>query len=149
MDPATALTLISQTLGLLDTFRNTVYRWKGETPKEPSVTAGVERGKFVIRASEGGRAQVINGPELDLSPIDADRLQTLHDKLVLQMRMINELDRKSVLASADEEARLKLVMEEKRKPLCADFREFRMISEKVLKVPLSDHYALNHACGEC
>jgi hypothetical protein len=86
--------------------------------------------------------------QLDLNQWDATRFDALKQHACALWTQFNDLYSQLPALAVDEQVRIKQRMETMRQDLCSDFREMVQISEKVLGVPLQDHYTLYATCQE-
>ena len=146
MDPASLLGLIGSGLSLVDQFYDLTKKLRGEEPGEHRVNVKTEEAKIVV--SENGYEQEIEAHRLNLAAFDRVRHDALRKRINTLWKRYNGIDVKRASASADEEIRLTIQMDELREQLCPAFRELVGMYENVLGVGLPDHYTLYDVCAD-
>ena len=104
-----------------------------------------EANNLVIR-QQGTVVETITPAQLRMNELDDARFEALKKRITSLWNQFNGLYGQLPTMSVDEQVRIREKMEQMRKELCQDFREMIDISEKVLGVPLQDHYTLYRTC---
>ena len=146
MDPLSLLSLIGSSLGLVDQFTNIVAKRKGEEKSEHRVQTRQD-GEY-LEIKDGDQVDRIHASQLNILEWNSDELryETLWDKVKVNFKMFNDIDKQLPLSAVDEKIRLLQKMESIRADLCKDFEELIWIHEKMLGYPLGDHYSLYDTC---
>lgn len=146
MDPVTALGAIASVLGLVDSFVSLVGKLRSQDTKPFSVETRQEADALVVRR-QGTVVERIAPAQLHMTEFDSVRFEALRKRVTSLWNQFNGLHAQLPNLSVDEKVRIQEKMEQMRLELCGDFREMIDISEKVLGVPLQDHYTLYRTCG--
>ncbi len=147
VDPNITMTLISSGLSLVDKFVDVVRKLRSGDERPHRVEAKQEASTLVIRR-DGQVLEKVEASQLHLNEWDSARYDALYQRVSSFWTQFNALYGQLPNLSVDEQVRIKQRMETMRKELCKDFREMVAISEKVLGVPLSDHYTLYSTCND-
>ena len=147
IDPMTVLTVISESLNLVDRFTGLTKKFRGEKQKPHRVEAD-KKGDCLEIKRDGKVAERIHVSQLKMPLWDEKRYEALRKKVKVNWDIYNDIDVDLPAASVDEKARLKQRMESVRIDLCKDFREMMDIHENTLGVALGDHYSLYSVCGD-
>ena len=148
MDPIAVIGAVSTVLGLVDKFTTIVGKLRSPTDKPPSVLAAQEGSNLVIRTN-GQVVETITPTQVQahLGSFDEARFEALKKRVTSLWNQFNGLYAQLPNLSVDEQVRIREKMEQMRQELCQDFREMMDISQKVLGVPLNDHYTLYRTCA--
>lgn len=146
MDPITAISAIASVLGLVDKFVTVVDKLRSQ--QKPFQVEAKQDGSKLVITHNGQTSEVVRADQLNMSQFDETRFNSLNARVTTLWNQFNGIYSQLPLVSVDEQFRLKERMEQMRKELCQDFREMVEISEKVLGVPLSDHYSLYRTCAQ-
>lgn len=147
MDPVTVISLISSGLGLVDKFVNLVRKMSSGTDRPHRVEAKQEGTELVVRRDQQV-VERVDTSKLNLDQWDSVRYEALRQRVQTLWNQFNGLYGELPILSVDEQVRIKQRMETMKKELCKDFNEMVAISERVLGVPLGDHYMLYDTCSE-
>jgi hypothetical protein len=147
MDPATIIATIASSLGIVDTFVDIVRKLRSEPGVQHRVEARKEGDEIVI-IRDGQTVERVNSKKIKLNQWDETRFNALSQRVSVLWGQFNGLYAQLPILSVDEQIRIKARMEGMRKELCTDFKEMVSISEKVLNIPLEDHYTLYDTCRE-
>ena len=145
MDPISAIAAIGSALGLVDKFVTLVGKLRTQDAKPFKVETSQEANNLVIR-QQGTVVETITPAQLRMNELDDARFEALKKRITSLWNQFNGLYGQLPTMSVDEQVRIREKMEQMRKELCQDFREMIDISEKVLGVPLQDHYTLYRTC---
>ena len=148
MDPIAIIGAVSAGLGLVDKFTTLVGKLRAQDQKPFKVEAAQEGNNLVIR--EGGKVvETVTPMQIQgrLDQFDETRFEALKKRVASLWNQFNGLYGQLPTMSVDEQVRIREKMENMRVELCQDFREMIDISQKVLGVPLHDHYTLHRTCG--
>ena len=145
MDPIAVIGAVSSGLGLVDKFVTLVGKLRSQDSKPFKVETKQEGNNLVIRES-GNVVETITPPQIQLNEFDGPRFEALKRRVTSLWNQFNGLYGQLPTMSVDEQVRIREKMEQMRRELCQDFREMIDISEKVLGVPLHDHYTLHRTC---
>lgn len=146
MDPISVIAAIGAALGLIDKFVGLVRTLRSSENRPPSVEAKQEKDALVIRRN-GEVVETVTKQQLNLNEWDEARFNALHQRVDSLWKQFNGLYAALPNLGVDEKVRIQQNMENQRKELCKDFAEMIKISEKVLGVPLADHYTLYDICN--
>ena len=147
IDPVSTMTAIGSGLSLVDKFVDLVRKLRSGEQRSHRVEAKQESGALVIRR-DGNVVEQVTSQQLRLGEWDAARFDALRTRVSSLWNQFNGLYAQIPNLSVDEQVRIKQRMESMRQDLCKDFREMIDISEKVLGVPLGDHYTLYSTCQD-
>ena len=147
VDPLSIISAVSSGLGLVDRFVNLVRKLRSGDERPHRVEAKQEGDKLVIRRDNQVVEQV-DKTKLHLNEWDSARYEALRQHVSSLWNQFQGLYGQLPNLSVDEQVRIKQKMDTMQKELCRDFQEMVTISEKVLGVPLEDHYTLYSTCSE-
>jgi len=147
VEPISIITAISSGLSLVDKFVDLVRKLRPGDERPHRVQAKQEAAALVVRR-DGQVVEKVSAGQLHLNEWDSVRYDALYQRVSSLWNQLNGLYAQLPNISVDEQVRIKQRMETMRKDLCKDFREMVDISEKVLGVPLEDHYSLYSTCQE-
>jgi hypothetical protein len=146
-DPVSAMAAIGSGLTLVDKFVDLVRKLRAEKTKPHRVQIKQEADTLIIR-SDGQVVETVKASQLQLNEWDSARFAALRQRVSLLWGQFNGLDAELPALGVDEQVRIRQRMERMRQELCKDFREMIDIAEKVLGVPLEDHYTLYSTCSD-
>lgn len=147
MDPLSTMSAIGASLSLIDKFVGLVSKLRSGGSRPHHVEAKQEDRSLVIR-SNGHEVERISAEHLNLNQWDGVRFRALQESTSSLWNQFNGLYGQLPNLAVDEQVRIKQRMETIRRDLCRDFHEMVQISERVLGVPLEDHYTLHSTCNE-
>jgi hypothetical protein len=148
VDPLSILTSVTSGLSLIDKFNDLVRKLSVEQPRVHRVEAKRESPNELVIRQDGQIVERVTGTQLRLDQWDGARWDALNKRVLSLWNQFNGLYGQLPNLSIDEQIRIKERMENMRHELCKDFREMVEISERVLGVPLSDHYSLYSTCQD-
>ncbi|HXB54850.1 MAG TPA: hypothetical protein VN461_08715 [Vicinamibacteria bacterium] len=146
VDPVTAMSAIAAGLGLVDKFVDLVRKARKGDERPYRVEAKQEGGALVI-LRDGEVKERVQPDQLKLNEWDGPRFEALRARVNSLWGQFNGLYAQLPNLSVDEQVRLQQRMNQMKQDLCRDFREMMNISERVLGVPLEDHYTLYTTCS--
>jgi hypothetical protein len=145
MDPLTVITTISVGLKLIDQFRDLALRFMGKKVEAPSRMA--EQSADAIQVKDAGKVvEQVKSTEIKMDQWDETRYRALARRVWTNWDLFNELFSELPALATDEKARIKVRMDRIKGELCEDFGEMVRIYERVLNLPLPDHYQLYEVC---
>ena len=147
IDPVSTMAAIGSGLSLVDKFVDLVRKLRSGDQRAHRVEAKQEAGSLVIRR-DGQVVERVSAQQLHLNEWDSARFEALRQRVSSLWNQFNGLYGQLPNLSVDEQVRINQRMESMRRDLCKDFREMVEISEKVLGVPLDDHYTLYSTCQD-
>jgi hypothetical protein len=148
MEPVTILSTISASLGLVDKFVGLVQKLRNpNAPTSHRVQAKAEHDTLVI-TRDGKEQERVSVKHLRLDQWDGVRFEALQRSVQSLWNQFHNLYAELPDLSVDERVRVKQRMETMRRQLCGDFQQMVDISQRVLGVPLGDHYSLYAVCHD-